>query len=255
MSDSPVVRQLLPEPDVVHASELYATLQLPHGNVARPGVVLNFVSSVDGKIALGAGAAGIGSALDFALMKRIRAAADAVLAGASTLRAERVSSIVPPDLAARRETTGLPSQPLPVTLSRRLDLDVANRFFETPRRAVVFTTALADSSRIRALEQCADVVVAGSDVVNLADALQILRERYGVRSLVCEGGAILNQQLLDGDMIDEVFWTIAPRLIGGNAGGITRGDHRVTTVTAEMELVSLFSNGSEILSRYRIRRA
>src|SRR4051812_11096431 len=63
---------------------------LPEPPAERPYVLLNMVSSVDGKAALHGGAAGIGSALDHRLMRAIRAAVDAVMNGAATLRAERV---------------------------------------------------------------------------------------------------------------------------------------------------------------------
>ncbi|MCX7868557.1 MAG: dihydrofolate reductase family protein, partial [Terrimicrobiaceae bacterium] len=50
---------------------------------------------------------------------------------------------------------------------------------------------------------------------SLPVALAILRDDYGVRRLVCEGGPRLFRALIEADMVDEIFLTLVPRVFGG----------------------------------------
>ena len=75
-------------------SGIYEDLNLPppwHGDSARPYVIVNMVSSVDGRTATEGKAAGMGSRIDRRSMRTLRSKADAVMIGAGTLRAEKLS--------------------------------------------------------------------------------------------------------------------------------------------------------------------
>src|SRR5205085_4814330 len=48
----------------------------------------------------------------------------------------------------------------------------------------------------------------------LPAALRTLREEYGLRSLLCEGGPTLNATLFAEDLVDELFLTVAPAVAG-----------------------------------------
>src|SRR5205823_7185194 len=50
--------------------------------------------------------------------------------------------------------------------------------------------------------------------LDLAQALEVLRERFGVRTLLCEGGPHLNSHLLLAGVVDELFLSLAPMLAG-----------------------------------------
>jgi riboflavin biosynthesis pyrimidine reductase len=68
----------------------------------------------------------------------------------------------------------------------------------------------------------AEVISAGTDAVDLPRALAALR-RHGVRVLVCEGGPLLNAELLEHGLVDELCVTYAPFLGGDPLGMFTRG--------------------------------
>jgi riboflavin biosynthesis pyrimidine reductase len=55
----------------------------------------------------------------------------------------------------------------------------------------------------------------------LADVLRSLRQEHGIRSLLCEGGPTLFTALLADDLVDELFLTLAPTVVGGAELGIT----------------------------------
>ena len=43
--------------------------------------------------------------------------------------------------------------------------------------------------------------------------------RHGVRSVLCEGGPTLNSHLLAAGLVDELFLSLSPRLVGGTEEG------------------------------------
>ncbi len=51
--------------------------------------------------------------------------------------------------------------------------------------------------------------------ISLSTLLEILRSRWGVKKLVCEGGPSFLKSLLEIDAVDELCLTIAPILLGG----------------------------------------
>jgi riboflavin biosynthesis pyrimidine reductase len=250
------MRQLFPPvaaPDTRHGAEPYADLRFPD-LPDRPWVAINMVTTVDGVAALGGSARGIGSRTDRRVMRLIRAAADALLVGAVTLRADRVDPRVPDDLAQRRVARGLPPQPLAVALSGSLDLDPAYPFFRHgPDGALLLTGEAAPEERARAFAGRARVVRIGREAVDLPAALRYLRAEHGVRALLAEGGPRLNRALLDEGLLDEVFWTVAPALAGGGLGMLRGGPSE--RIAARLSLTSLYEHEGELFARYRVVRA
>lgn len=45
--------------------------------------------------------------------------------------------------------------------------------------------------------------------------LELLRSRWGVKLIVCEGGPGLLRSLLEANLVDELYLTIAPHIFGG----------------------------------------
>jgi riboflavin biosynthesis pyrimidine reductase len=65
------------------------------------------------------------------------------------------------------------------------------------------------------LERPIKVVAAGKGPrVDLALAVQLLRHEHGIRTLLCEGGPTVYGQLLQRNLIDEDFRTIALQVLG-----------------------------------------
>ena len=106
---------------------------LPDPPEGRPYVLLNMVTSVDGKAALNGSAAGIGSPIDQTLMRAIRAAADGVMVGAGTLRADPTNSSVGQEREAARVARGLPPKPLAIVLSTDGNLPYDRSDFARPQ--------------------------------------------------------------------------------------------------------------------------
>jgi 2,5-diamino-6-(ribosylamino)-4(3H)-pyrimidinone 5'-phosphate reductase len=215
--------------------------------------VLTMFSTVDGKVALGGGAAGIGSQADHDLMRQLRARADAVMTGAGTLRAEDYSSRVPAAFVAARQARGQTDQPLAVVVSGSGQLPAERPLFwgEGFRRVLLTSAAGAanlEPTQAARLEPC----IAGQDAVDLPAGLRALRTDLGVRWLLCEGGPHLNHSLLAAGLVDELFLTFAPKLVGSAGPTIVEGPPFLTPGGLALMLVTLYAVEGELFFRYRI---
>lgn len=249
------MRQLYPVCSEIPEHEVYASLELQAAPPNRPLVLLNMVSTVDGKVAVAGRVAGIGSRTDRLLMRQIRSRVDGLMVAAGTLRAETVDPRVPPDLAERRVADGRAAQPLAIAVSGSLELDPEHRFFANGRDGtLVITTESAPPERAAALAERAQILRTGVDSVDLNPALGRLRSAFGIERLLVEGGPSLNQALLDLGLVDEVFWTVAPKLAGGHGLTLFQGHAPSSRITATLDLVSLYEHDGELFARYRVVR-
>lgn len=194
---------------------IYDSLELP-ARAGRPYVLLNMIGTLDGKALVEGRVQNLGDATDQYLMRVLRAQVDAVLNGAGTLRAHQLNFKVLPELAAARTTRGQRARLYGVVLSRSLDLPLDNRFFRNPvHQPIVVTCAAAPRERRAAVADLADVLEAGDRTVDIGEALRLLQDRYGIRSVLSEGGPAINYPMLADDLIDELFLTLAPKVEGG----------------------------------------
>jgi riboflavin-specific deaminase-like protein len=243
------VRQLFPERRDTSPAELVSGLSLgeraPEG---RPYLVLNMVSSLDGKATLEGRTSGLSSELDRELFHELRTQADAVMVGAGTLREERYGRIVKTDeLREKRRAAGLEPEALAVIVSARLalprDLPI---LAEAGQRIVILT---GSEHELEGAEAQVEYLRAGDD---LALLMARLREDHGVRSVLCEGGPTLNSHLLAAGLVDELFLSFHPLLAGG-ADALTIVAGRALVEPARLELVSLAESDGDLFSRWRIR--
>lgn len=188
-----------------------------------PRVRMNFVSSLDGAATIEGRSGGLGNEIDRRIMGVLRASCDVLLVGAGTVRAEGYGGVaVEASDAAWREAAGLPAQPRVAVVSRDLALSPRHPFFaEAVTRPILVTCSSAPADRQEALAEVADVVIAGTDEVDLAAARSELSGR-GLRQVLCEGGPHLFGALLASGLVDEVCLTISPHLVGGDGFRITR---------------------------------
>ncbi|HEY2141963.1 MAG TPA: dihydrofolate reductase family protein [Solirubrobacteraceae bacterium] len=225
----------------------------------RPYLMLNMVSTVDGRATVAGRSGPIGNRADRELFHGLRAAVDAVMAGAGTVRVERYGRIVPdPSRRRLRLERGLSEEPLACIVSGRLDLPPDLPLLAEPAARVAIVTPSAASLTESAAH--VDYVRGGRDgQLDLALAMAELRERFQVRTLLCEGGPHLNSHLLAAGLVDELFLCLSPKLAGGDLSAaetplrILSGMELEPPV--ELELVSVLeSDDSTLFLRYRVKR-
>ncbi len=240
--------QLLPLEEAGRAGPVHgAPIFRASPPAGRPYLALNMVATVDGRAAVGGTPAGVGSPTDQRLMRRLRAEADALLHGAGTLRADRFSPSVPRDLADRREASGLRRQPIGVVVTRSGRLPADHPYFTTATRD--WPRLVYGGASPGGLERPGVEVLPTSEGTGLRGVLGDLVRR-GVRMVVCEGGPTLNQALLAEGLVDELFLTVAARLVGGHDPlTIVSGD---ALELPPLHVQSVFERDSELFLRYRV---
>ena len=147
-----------------------------------------------------------------------RVAADAVLAGAETVRnGNIVLSVWHPELVALRESLGQPRHPIQIVATLR-GLGLDGFLFNVPALRVVLLTVGACSDLM--LTQLADrpwvKVVSMPTAEDLPHGLRRLRE-MGVGRISCIGGRTLARQLIDARLIQDLYLTKSPK-VGGEPG-------------------------------------
>ena len=238
------MRRLHPSPahDVTD-DDLAAAYALPPGRSVR----VDFVTSLDGAIAVGGRSAGLGSPGDRRVFRVLRALADAVLVGAGTATAERYRPVdADPEVARLRTALGRPAAAPVVVVSRRASLDPAGPL--AVPSTVLVTCAAADPGRRAALAGAGvEVLVCGDADVDLRLALDELAAR-GLAQLVCEGGPSLLSAALDAGVVDELDLTISPALVGGEARLL---DRRLEDVVRP-RLLQVLEEDGVLFTRYAV---
>lgn len=238
----------------VEPSAIYDDIDMPAGRDGRPYTILNMVSTIDGKTTLAENVIKepSGSNLDRQLMARLRVGVDAVMRGAGTVRASPYYPGVPEELEHQRIHRGLPRQPLAVVVTGSGELPLDAPFFRAaPRRPVVLLTKRTPPGRLARLYDVAEVEFVGDETVDFRAALRRLYEKYNIKRLLSEGGPRLNHDCLAADVLDEVFWTVAPRIAGGSMDlTMVEGDG-VLEPMPRMKLVHAYAHNSELFLRYR----
>ncbi|BBZ44285.1 pyrimidine reductase family protein [Mycobacterium parmense] len=178
------------------------------------GVRANMIFSADGAAAFGGRAGPLSCPVDQQLLRILRGYADVVLVGAGTARAENYGPVRLTEAEMdRRLREGRPARPPIAVVSRTGDLP-ATLFGDPDQAPVLLTctrTGMVDAGPWQ-------VIAAGTDSVDMAHAVAMLRER-GMRRILCEGGPTLLDELIEADAVDEICVTVAPRLAAGQPVG------------------------------------
>jgi riboflavin-specific deaminase-like protein len=214
----------------------------------RPYLVLNMVSSLDGKATIDWRTKGLSTDLDRQLFHRLRTQADAIMVGAGTVRAERYGRMAKSDeLRDAREREALAPDPLAVVVSARLDLPADLPLLNEPEQRVVIATG-SDAS----LPDLGEQIVYERTGEDLPLLMARLRTDHGVRSIVCEGGPTLNSHLLAAGLVDELWLTLNPKLAGGAAAfTIVAGRELVDPV--DLEPISVAEGEGDLFTRWRLK--
>lgn len=194
--------------------------ELPTGRVcgvpSRPYTVLSCAVSVDGCLDDPSDSRLILSGPeDLDEVDEFRAAADAILVGAGTIRADDPRLLIrsPPRIAARTGRGRFP-HPRRVTLTRSGSLSPDFRFFTGPRPApLVYCPAAVAESLAGRLGPAAEVIGIGP-APSLMAVLSDLSAERSVDSVLVEGGSGVLRDALAGGLADELRLAVAPFFVG-----------------------------------------
>ena len=242
----------------------------------RPYVIGNFVTSLDGVTALlvpgqaGGGPISGFNPHDHLVMGLLRAAADAVIVGAGTLRAVPhhvwTPAYVCPALADAyqrlRAILGKPSPPLNVIVTARADVDPGLRVFQSGEVPVLVVTTAARARHLRGLGLPPSVQVMEGENADRLSARSILGVVMRVRPsdlILVEGGPHLLGDFFGEQCLDEQFLTLAPQVAGRNGSparpGLVDGERFAPEHPLWGTLVGVKRGGSHLFLRYAFSSA
>lgn len=235
----------------------------------RPTIVANFVSTLDGIVALGGGDLSGGGLIsgfhepDRFVMGLLRALADAVVVGAGTLRgstrhawiAEHVHPRSAAAFAAWRAGMGLVPRPTTVIVTASGHIPVEHPGLSDPTIPVVIATTDAGAARLgaRPIAPHVSIESVGAGPSVTGTDLAELGSRLGARLILTEGGPHLLSEVVESAVLDELFLTLAPQLVGRGGGerlGLVEGLALAPMDARWQELVSVRRSGDHLFLRY-----
>lgn len=183
--------------------------------VERPYTLLSCCMSMDGYIdSASHGRLQLSNAADFDRVDGERAASDAILVGARTIRNDNPRLLVrSPQRRADRVSQGRPPSPLKVTVTREGDLDPHAAFFVGGDGEKLVYCAREALALARARLGGVATVLDAGEPVELRRVTEDLHAR-GVRRLLVEGGGTVHTQMLMAGLADELQLVVAPFFVG-----------------------------------------
>lgn len=198
----------------------------------RPFVYTNYVTSIDGRIAIPRPSGGgmtvpkaTANDRDWRLFQELAVQADVILSSGRYLRdyaagkAQEILRVYDEprfaDLGRWRSERGLTAYPDLAVVSGSLDFPIPDFLTRDGRRVIVITNGASERSRRAELErQGARVIVAGDTDVSGRQAIDALGES-DYRTIYMATGPRVHHLLLADNVLDRLYTTVAHRLLGG----------------------------------------
>ena len=181
-------------------------------------------------------------------MRSLRSRVDAVMIGAGTLRAERLS------LGLDEEGP----QPVGVIVSSRPeDLPLRNLVSLDKQSVIVLTGGTDPGTTDDPAVEFIRVQGSADGRVDLGSALEVLALDHEIGTLLVEGGPSLNASLISLGLVDELFLTLSPKLLSGDVAPpatIVEGAAANDPPT-QLRLLSVFAAADELFLRYALEPA
>lgn len=260
--------QTLPMPPEL--AMLYGKLQFPlHPD--RPYVISNFVETLDGITSLNlpehSGGVDISgnNEQDRVLMGILRAAADAVIVGAGTLRAvprhlwtaEHIFPALATAYGAFRSLLGKAGPPLTVIVSGSGIIDASLPVFNSGRTSALIVTNREglEQTHKHPLPPAVHVEAVPHDgKIRAREVIDAVNRVGRADTVLVEGGSHLLGDFVAEDLLDELFLTLAPQIAGQPEGkprlGLIEGKEFAPGHPLWTRLVSVKRGESHLFLRY-----
>jgi len=210
-------------------------------------VTIIAASTVCGRIGPGL----TGSPVDRGFLEKMRAATDASLLGAETLRQG--------DPEMRGPEGHLPPQRIRAFVTCSGDIPVAGKkIFAQGPPPLIFTSEAAAAGlqyRLGSLAQVVSLPTMSGGMLSLATALAHLA-KLGAASVLVEGGGGLNYACLRQGVVDEILLTLTPKISGDHgAASLCGGPGPLGEPFLPLVLVSCeAATTGEVFLRYRVSK-
>lgn len=198
----------------------------------KPFVVVKAAMSLDGQIATRTGDSRYITGREARkFVHRLRAEYDAVMVGANTVLKDN------PQLTVRLVKG---RNPIKIVVDSKLRISMNAKVVKNePRRLIIATSKKAPKAKVKRLMQKGIHVLTIDVVGGRIDLKQLMKElgKRDICSILIEGGAELNAEIIRSGIADKVLFFISPRFIGKGLSAL--GDLGIAKVDRSIKLKSL----------------
>jgi diaminohydroxyphosphoribosylaminopyrimidine deaminase / 5-amino-6-(5-phosphoribosylamino)uracil reductase len=220
-----------------------------------PFVVVKTAMTLDGKIATRTGKSRwISGEKSRKFVHTLRSMSDGIMVGINTVLKDD------PQLTSRLEG-GEVNNPVRIIVDSKGRLPLDSRIVKTARetKTILAVTNLAPPEKLEALQSCGvEILVAPANEgqVDLRKLMQALGEKE-ISILLVEGGGTINFSLLKEDLIDKIYFFMAPFLFGGGSAPTAMEGHGIDEINEswlveDMEMKQL--DNDILIIGYPVRR-
>jgi 2,5-diamino-6-(ribosylamino)-4(3H)-pyrimidinone 5'-phosphate reductase len=174
----------------------------------RPKIILSAAISIDGKLATTTGDSKLSSKKDLIRLHKLRSKVDAILIGKNTVKKDD-------PLLTVRYSKG--KNPTRIILDSSGTISSNSKILQTSNeiKTIIAVCKKITKKNLEKLEQFPiDVMVLGENQVNVKSLLQNLGRRK-IKTVLLEGGGSINWEFIKNNLVDELFITITPYILGG----------------------------------------
>jgi 2,5-diamino-6-(ribosylamino)-4(3H)-pyrimidinone 5'-phosphate reductase len=174
----------------------------------RPKIILSAAISIDGKLATTTGDSKLSSKNDLIRLHKLRTKVDAILIGKNTVKKDD-------PLLTVRYSKG--KNPTRIILDSSGTISSNSKILQTSNeiKTIIAVCKKITKKNLEKLEKFPiDVMVLGEYQVNVKSLLQNLGRRK-IKTVLLEGGGSINWEFIKNNLVDELFITITPYILGG----------------------------------------
>ena len=214
--------------------------------ISKPKITLSAAITLDGKIGQKNKNIVLSSKSDKIRVHKLRSKSDAILVGKNTVEQDD-------PLLTVRYVKG--KNPIRIILDSHGTIKNDSRIIKTCKNisTIIVTSEIISKSNLNRLEKLPiDVIICGKNQVNITKLISILSKK-GIKTILLEGGGILNHSFLKKNLIDEVIIALTPYVLGSeNAINLFEGISFPSLKTKlPLKLKNVKKIGNEIILNYK----
>jgi len=174
----------------------------------NPKIILSAAISIDGKIATRSGDSKLSSKRDLIRLHKLRSQVDAIIIGKNTVYKDD-------PLLTVRYSKG--KNPIRIVLDSCGTISNKSKILQTSNKVktiIVVTKKITKKNLQKLKKFSVEIMIVGENQVNIKSLIKILSKRK-IKTILLEGGGIINWEFIKNNLVDEFFITITPFILGG----------------------------------------
>lgn len=207
----------------------------------QPYVIFNTAMSLDGRIGKKDEQIVFSNKLDNYRVHTLRGSVDAIMIGVETVIRDD------PELTVRE----LVKKPYRVIVDDKGEIPLKAKVLDGTAETIVAVSSDANKATVKRLEDKGiDVLTLGEYAINLQELLWALYRR-GMKKILLEGGGILSRRMFNEGLVNELYITVAPILIGEGIDLF----HGKLDKHIKLTLEGILQYGDQVVLHYMIKKS